>query len=326
METLQAAGRDPGGIQARIEEIRRDRASGAAKLAVRAATLLIKCTQESPEEVPAVVRALLDAQPAMGTVFNLGWRVLSSSDVPSTCREFLESMERSTARVAETAAGLIKDGSKVMTHSFSSTILVALREASRQGRRFSVVCPESRPVCEGIAMAASLGMVGIPASVIADAAIFRLLPEVDLVCVGADAVSERGIFNKTGTALLALAARELRKPVYALCSSDKLLPPSYDPPMEAPKDPREILERELPHVTAVNYYFDVTPLDCVCGIVTENGVLTPSEMREKLLGMAPAGEGRALVGPVHARDSAVAPRSLTFTPGLGWPQTDGCGA
>lgn len=286
MATSQISEFEVGEIESKIDEIRRDRASGAAALTLRAAKLLIRCAEHAPEEVPKIAHALMAAQPAMGPVCNLARRVLSSSNVTGACHEFLEWMEQNAAQVAELAANMVKDGVTVMTHSFSSTVLAALREASHRGKRFSVICPESRPICEGLAMAASLGMAGINVSLIADAAFYRLLPEVGCVWVGADAISPRGIFNKTGTALLALAAREFNVPVYVLCASDKFLPQSYDPPPETLKDPLELLEHDLPHVTPLNYYFDVTPLDYVSGVVTEDKILTPSEVREKLLGPA----------------------------------------
>jgi translation initiation factor eIF-2B subunit delta len=265
----------------RLNEIRKDRASGAARLAVRAATLLVE-NAESPEDIPDIAQALVEAQPAMAPIYNLVRRVLASGDVKAACTGFLEEMEQSATRVAEIAAALIEDGMTVMTHSFSSTVLAAFREAHQNGRSFKVICPESRPVCEGIALAASLGMGGISASVITDAAAYRLLPTVQQVWAGADAISLRGVSNKTGTALIALAARELGVPFYVLCSSDKFLPASYTPPPEAPKNPSEILDRDLPQVTAINYYFDLTPLSCVTAIVTENGILTPDELKGML--------------------------------------------
>ncbi len=291
-------------LRSGIDEIRNDRASGAIKQTLRAAKLLVECAEYAPADLPEFASTLIAAQPATGPLYNLATVAMRSPDVAAACREFVESMEHNTARVAEKAAALVSDGTTVMTHSFSSTMLTVFREASWQGKRFAVVCPESRPICEGVAMAASLGMAGIAASVIADAAIYRMLPEVQLVLVGADALSPRGIFNKTGTALLALAARELRVPVYALCSSDKFLPPSYDPPPETRKDPCELLERELPHVTVVNYHFDVTPLDYFSGIVTEDGTLTLAQLRDRLLrgAEAPPGPGPALAGTVEHQE------------------------
>lgn len=272
----------PDHFVASLDQIRRDRAGGAARLAVRAAKLLIDCAESAPEDVPEIARALVAAQPAMGPIYNLAARVLAQSVVKTACVEFLDALERSASAVTERAAGLIEDGMTVMTHSFSSTVLRALLVANRRGRRFTVICPESRPVCEGVAMAASLGVGGIRTSVITDAAVYRLLSGVQLVAVGADAISSRGVFNKTGTALIALAARELGVPMYVLCSSDKFLPSAYSPAPEEPKNPAEILDRELPEVTAINYYFDLTPLACVSGIVTERGILGPGEWKQVL--------------------------------------------
>ncbi len=272
----------PEEFESRIEEIRKDRASGAMKLAVRAATLLVQCSQSAPEAVPEAARGLLAAQPAMAPMFNLTRRVIEGKDVSAACSDFLETMEREAALVAANAARLVEEGTAVMTHSFSSTVLEALREALHGGKKFSVICTESRPVCEGVALAASLGMEGISTSVITDAAVYRFLPGTRMVWVGADSISPRGVVNKTGTSLLALAAREFGVPVYVLCGSDKFLPGSYQPPPEEPRDPHEIVDRDLPWVTAQNYYFDLTPLEYVTGVATDAGILRPEELLEKL--------------------------------------------
>jgi translation initiation factor 2B subunit (eIF-2B alpha/beta/delta family) len=103
--------------------------------------------------------------------------------------------------------------------------------------------------------------MGIPVTVIVDAAMYRFLPRAQMVFVGADSISPRGLVNKTGTALLALAAAKLSVPMYALCGSEKFLPESYEPPAEPPN------------------YFESTPLEYLTGIVTEDGVLRPTEIR-----------------------------------------------
>ncbi len=52
MANLQTSEWQLGGIQSEIDEIRKERASGARKLAVRAASLLIRCNQDAPETCP----------------------------------------------------------------------------------------------------------------------------------------------------------------------------------------------------------------------------------------------------------------------------------
>jgi translation initiation factor 2B subunit (eIF-2B alpha/beta/delta family) len=88
--------------------------------------------------------------------------------------------------------------------------------------------------------------------------------------------------NKTGTSLLAAGARQLRVPLYALCDSAKLLPEGRAPLPEAPKNPREVLPRRIAGVTVENFYFDRTPLDRLTGVITEDGILKPSELRRCL--------------------------------------------
>jgi len=54
----------------------------------------------------------------------------------------------------------------------------------------------------------------------AQAAVFA--GSVDLVLLGADALTEVGAVNKVGSRLIALAAREAGAPVYACCDSGKI--------------------------------------------------------------------------------------------------------
>ncbi len=266
----------PADLLARIETIRSDRLSGARELAARAAEVLMLA---DPGSVAVAAEALIAAQPMMAPVVNVARLATSAADVRAACCAFLERMSLAAERVAERGAALIADGATVMTHSSSATVLAALLEAQRQGRWFSVIATESRPQCEGVALAERLGSVGVQVTVIVDAAAYRFLPRAQLVLIGADSASSRGLVNKVGTSMIALAAWRLGVQVYALCGSEKLLPASYPLPEEPPKNPREVLEREMAGVAAENYYFDVTPLEYLTGIVTEDGVQSAADLR-----------------------------------------------
>ena len=97
-------------IRSAIDEIRNDRASGAAKQTVRAARLLVECARHTPEDLLEIARALTDAQPTTGPIYNLAAIAVHSPDVPAACHDFLDSMERNAARVAERAAAMVSDG------------------------------------------------------------------------------------------------------------------------------------------------------------------------------------------------------------------------
>ena len=127
---------------------------------------------------------------------------------------------RSQALCARVGA-LIPDGAHVLTTSYSSTVLAALTAA--KGRLGGVTCCESRPLCEGAALARALAAAGVPGvAVITDAQAAAFVATADLVLLGADSLTEAGAANKVGSKLVALAAREEGVPVYACCDSGKL--------------------------------------------------------------------------------------------------------
>lgn len=271
-------------IRARVDEIGSDNTSGAVQLTRRAADTLISVT-EMPELEEAAT-ALVKAQPAMASIFNLSNHVLLNAHTPdeviAVCREFIGRMTSAAESIARTTASLIQDGTALMTHSYSETVLNALLAAKASGRQFRVIATESRPVREGVALARKLGEAGIPVSLIIDAAIFSFLPEVQMVLVGADAVSSRGVTNKIGTSALALASRTLEKNIYALCGSEKFLPSGRALPAESPKDPTEVASGPLPNTTIWNYYFDLTPLEWFTGVITEEGMVEPASLKQRL--------------------------------------------
>jgi translation initiation factor 2B subunit (eIF-2B alpha/beta/delta family) len=115
-----------------------------------------------------------------------------------------------------------------------------------------------------------------------DAGIYSILPDSDLILVGADAVSSSGLVNKIGTHGLAIAAKQYNKTLYALCSMEKILPKEYPIILKYEKNPKEIISQPIKNVTPVNYYFDLTPLELITGIITEKGILSPIEIQEHI--------------------------------------------
>jgi translation initiation factor 2B subunit (eIF-2B alpha/beta/delta family) len=283
----------PDLVRRGIVRIRSDHRSGSAALTRNAGevlSLLAGSSARSREAFKTALettcRLLVDAQPVMAPLVNLSNAALLAGDRPSRVKSavsrFLKGMDAAGRAVSASAASLLGDGATVMTHSSSETVRRALIQAARAGRRLRVIVTESRPLYEGRAMAEQLGEAGIPVVLIADAALLALMPEADLVMVGADALTSRFLVNKAGTSLAALAARSLGKRFYALAGSEKFVPAPYRLPQEPPKPPAELLKRPPANVTVRNLYFDATPLAWLTGIVTERGVLRPAELRPLL--------------------------------------------
>lgn len=284
-----------------IEDLAQDTSSGAAELASRATAVLVTLAERSEatsvasfvQQVAETGRLLVQSQPSMAPLFNLVnsvlWSLENARDVAEARRKvreetqgFADKLVSRGESIASEALTLISPGSRLFTHSRSSTVLGALLYARSTGRDFQVVCTESRPLYEGRTLAGELSRADISTTLVTDAAIGLFMEGADLVMVGADTVSSRGLVNKIGTHGLALAARAHGVPFYALCGTEKFSPSDCSHFEIEWHDPEEVWPGHPPEVTVVNCYFDVTPLDYVTGLVTETGLLGLDELEERL--------------------------------------------
>ena len=291
----------PRSVQALIGELAEDNTSGAVEIATRAAEALVLFAAEANAQdassflwqLVSTGKALIQAQPSMAPLFNLVNSVLVSvqgaRDVDSarraastTARDFGAELHTRSERISQQALPLLASGSGVLTHSRSSTVMAGLQLAAAHGRQLEVKCTESRPIYEGRAVAAKLAEEGIKTTLITDSAVAHFMSQVDLVMVGADSVSTEGVVNKIGTFPIALAARAQGVPFYALCGTEKFLPPDYPHFRIDSQDPQEVWPGHPEGVEVLNLYFDVTPLDYVSGMVTERGILAGGELDEIL--------------------------------------------
>jgi len=284
-------------IDDQIRAIGDDRLSGARELAQKGAHLLIALAEESraasgevfQRELLRTGQALIKAQPSMAPLVNLVNRSLSAvqeeTDLEgakrallTTAQGYADHLERSVERIAQRILPLVPHG-LVLTHSFSSTVLAALLHAKQEGQAFAVLCTESRPQYEGRALAERLAQARVETRLVVDALAPSMIGDVEVVLVGADSLSTEGLVNKIGTYPLALAARAHEVPFYLLCGTEKFLPLDYTLPGESPKDSQEVWPEHPQRVEVINCYFDFTPLEYLTGIVTEEGMLSPIEVR-----------------------------------------------
>jgi translation initiation factor 2B subunit (eIF-2B alpha/beta/delta family) len=277
-----------------LQHIREDNRSGAAQLAQKGAQFLLACLKsERAEEIWASGKALIDAQPSMAPMVNLVnhlFAAIESLEDQQAIKEkgitavqgFLNNLIAGSERIKGNALSLLEGKTKVMTHSYSSTVLDVLEHT----QDIEVICPEARPLCEGLRMAQELGKRGIRTRIVVDSAAPSLMGECDCVMLGADAVTPQGIVNKIGTYALALAAREQKIPFYVLAGTEKLLPPLFSQTLRIEeKDPKEVIQEAIPHSRVENRYFDCTPLELITGVVTQEGVILGKEVQKVLEGM-----------------------------------------
>ena len=285
-----------------IDEIKNNRTHGASELARQAASVLkiaaersrAKSAQKFLAEQRAVGQKLMSVRPAMAPLYNMVGGLLDIISINAKemdlnslknltiakADELIQSSLQAVARIAEHSTELFARGDRVMTHSYSSTVVAALKKAFNKHKDIEVVVTRSGTGRTGERLALELALGGVPVVFIDDTAVGLFIADVNKVVVGADRICADGkLVNGIGTYLVALAAQKAGVPFYVLCESLK-----FDPRLKGgeadleEKDPSEV-SGSLPSGVKVRHpYFDITPPELIDGIVTENGLLKPDEV------------------------------------------------
>ncbi|MFH1331493.1 MAG: hypothetical protein ABIJ48_12725 [Actinomycetota bacterium] len=248
-------------------------AAATGSLAASSLAELVEGLEEyAPEAYPGAVRGiaeeLLERCAAVAPLVSLVNTVyLTLEDGPAALAAELRRVERRMAAsagiLARVGAELIEEGGIVLTHGGSGSVQALLVHAG-ETRRFFVSCLATLPEGEGIELAADLAAAGLAVEVAPDDQVSEILPDVDLVIVGADALGPRRVMSTVGTADLAAEARPLGIPFYVLASVDKVLPgPLFERAVRAGR---------------LGGRYEATDLDLITAVVTERGVLDPREV------------------------------------------------
>lgn len=203
-------------------------------------------------------------------------------DIKRLAQGFIAGSENAVKRIGEIGARRVRDGDTIMTHCNSSAAISIIAEAHAEGKDITVIATESRPRLQGLLTIRQLDNHGIKTSLIVDSAVRYFMKEVDLVVMGADAVTVNGsVINKIGTSQLAMAAHESRTNVIIAAETYKFSPRTILGELVEieERDEAEVLSREklaeLPNVSVKNPAFDVTPREYIDLICTEVGAIPP---------------------------------------------------
>ncbi len=288
------------------------RGSGAIGCAgALGAYLAVRGAPNSPEQWDEMVQSLREARPtavalrrAVDEVLRAAREaprdsaVLAAADAAAAFVERQLTMERALGRHG---AAAIPDGATILTHCHSGAlagagyggrVLSVIRTAHEQGKQIQVIAQETRPYFQGARITAyELRELGIPVTLITDGMSGAMMEtgRVDVCIVGSDRLAINGdLANKTGTYLVALAAREHGIPFFTATTRynvDPTCATGNDIPIEL-RDASEVLtinERPITveGVEALYPAFDITPASLLTGIVTEGG-LFEKPFEEKL--------------------------------------------
>ncbi|MFB6133619.1 MAG: translation initiation factor eIF-2B [Halanaeroarchaeum sp.] len=279
-------------IDETAEEIREMRTHSSSVVAVKAARALAEITEESFPSVEEYVRALernsnalRRANPSHASLVTTQREIVdaitetSFEDVTSAqarTREVIQSVveevESAKREAARRLADVLEDGSTLLLHDYSTTVLEGLELAVEDGKTFEAYVTEARPRHLGRKTARELGTLdGVDPTLIVDGAAGYVMDATDEVLVGMDCVVEETLYNRIGTYPVAAVAADAGVPVTVAGSSAKIVDGSF----RFENDYRVISEviREPPEGFEVeNPAYDATPTDLLDRIVTDEGI------------------------------------------------------
>jgi len=204
------------------------------------------------------------------------------SDLVRLADKFISTSKEATRRIGRIGSQRIGNGYTIMTHCNSQAAISVIAEAHNSGKNIKVIATESRPRLQGHLTIQQLNELGIETTLIVDSAVRYFITDVDLVVVGADAVTANGsVINKIGTSQLAMAAHESRTNLIVAAETYKFSPRTLLGEMVEieERDTGEVIDpgklSGMKHVRVKNPAFDVTPSSYIDLICTEAGAISP---------------------------------------------------
>ena len=287
-----------------IEEIRNMNVKGgspfgraaawAFKLALQQEDL--KTFSEIKTRFTYLKKQMYELKPTMATIYNSCEAIMQELDetmkvnilkekVIHLCDNIIEQSFVAVEKVGEIGSHLIHDHDVVLMHSYSSTLMGIFQSAANDKKRFKVICTESRPLRESRNAVNVLTRLGIETMFISDASVYEFMNEADMIIMGADTLCTNGdVANKMGSAQIARLAQSCKIPVYFASELYKLdiRTLNGEKVVLERRDKCELVDeddfKDFDHVEVINQFFDLTPASDITGIVTEFGVLHPSQM------------------------------------------------
>lgn len=287
-----------------IEEIRNMNVKGgspfgraaawAFKLALQQEDL--KTFSEIKTRFTYLKKQMYELKPTMATIYNSCEAIMQELDetmevnilkekVIHLCDNIIEQSFVAVEKVGEIGSHLIHDHDVVLMHSYSSTLMGIFQSAANDKKHFKVICTESRPLRESRNAVNVLTRLGIETMFISDASVYEFMNEADMIIMGADTLCTNGdVANKMGSAQIARLAQSCKIPVYFASELYKLdiRTLNGEKVILERRDKCELVDeddfKDFDQVEVINQFFDLTPTSDITGIVTEFGVLHPSQM------------------------------------------------
>lgn len=180
---------------------------------------------------------------------------------------------------------LIKSGDIIYTHCHSTNVINALIYAKKQKKKFEVYNTETRPLYQGRKTSKELSKEKIKVTQFIDSAMDVALSKkqntkkVTKIFLGADALTNKGIINKIGSAVIAKLAHTEKIPVYVVADSWKYTAKKV--PIEE-RSLNEVWDKAPKNMKIKNPAFEFVDKKYIKAIISELGVLSYKQFLKKV--------------------------------------------
>ena len=289
---------------------------GAGAIGVCAGFAMAQAALEAPNEQYSsfILKARDDIEATRPTARNLFYAtelvynaaLLSREKALVEAQKLANEDEQACKKIGEYGNTLITDGMNIETHCNAGWLafvdygsaLSPVYEAKRTGKNIHVWVDETAPRNQGAKLTAwELCNENIPNTVVPDnaGALLMMNGKVDIMIVGADRIAANGdTANKIGTLEKAIVAKEFGIPFYIAAPTatidlscktglgitieerhqDEVL---YSYGTIDGSDTIVKTRTSAPQAQAYNPGFDVTPAKYITGIITERGIIKPTD-------------------------------------------------
>lgn len=206
--------------------------------------------------------------------------VLDLAEKNHDYKKILEHFDDAQNEINKAVLKLIKNNNIIFTHCHSTNVINALIYSKKKGKKFEVYNTETRPLFQGRKTARDLRREKIKVTMFVDSALGVALSGEDkikkpnLVFIGADALTKKGIVNKIGSEVIARIAKDEDIPVYVIADSWKFTK------KKIPREQRklnEIWDNAPKGIKIKNPAFEFVKKKYISGIVSEFGVMKYGE-------------------------------------------------
>jgi len=246
-----------------------DSESGSSSLLQMAAAWALSEVKKKggADKVRAGLTELATRHSSMALLGSFSRHLQATAPTRDSIEKWIDSYKKHEDEACRLFAEYLSRYRSILVHSNSAILARSLLSVPES---LQIYCTESRPLLEGKSLAETFARSKHKVILLTDIAAFRIVPVVDLLAFGCDAITTRGVVNKIGTAALAQAGKISGKDSCFVGTSEKVVPEWKDSFLERHGLSKELYTGKQP-LEVQNYYFDLTPPEFVRYVFLETG-------------------------------------------------------